>query len=119
MIDHLSSEQISRFIAGDGSSDEAQHARDCKRCAAEVERLNEIFSVFHDSAQQWGERMSGAPAWTKQRGFRTPALGWAIAALLVVLAAIPIYRTMSERPRGGDVEDALLLEQINAHLSRS
>jgi len=51
------------------------------------------------------------------------ALRWALAVAVAALLAIPIYSTMTERRRAGEAlgetADTLLLEEINAHLSRT
>jgi hypothetical protein len=124
MIDHLSSEQVSRFIAGDGTAEETKHASGCAACATEIERLREVFSVFHDSAQEWMQQSGGShlPSPTRAgdepRRFSLYPLRWAFALALAVLVAIPIYKTVTE-PRADDANDAQLLEEINAHLSRT
>jgi len=49
-----------------------------------------------------------------------PRLRWAIAGVvLIILLVIPVYKNAREQKRAREaMEDALLLEQVNASLSR-
>src|SRR4030095_6376630 len=125
MTNHLSSEQISRLLAGDGTSAEEQHAGSCAECEREVSRVGEILLAVSDSVQHW------AHAWTcvpdskflrnRASAWRMGPLRWALAAAAVIIhIVVPLYKNAGHRYREADSsEDAVLLEQVNAHLSRT
>jgi hypothetical protein len=125
MNTHLSEDVISRLIIGNGSSDEQQHVDQCSQCSGELERLKQTLSVFRHSVEHWAEQNGGAVVpespflRTASPAFRIRPLTWVLAAALAVLVAIPIYRNVSEQQREAkSFEDTLLLEQVNAQLSR-
>src|SRR5262249_60727014 len=57
MTSHLSREQSSRLLAGDGTSAEEQHAGSCAECERELSRLQEILLAFSLSVQHWAEAL--------------------------------------------------------------
>lgn len=66
MNPHLSSEQISKCLIGDGVPRETQHVRGCAACTAELGRLESSFSQFRGSIRHWSDRVSvtdGAIPW--------------------------------------------------------
>src|SRR5579863_2585765 len=54
---HLSSDQISKCLIGDGSPEETQHARECSECGAELAGLESSLSQFRTSVRQWSDRV--------------------------------------------------------------
>ena len=123
---HLSSEQISRLIAGAATPQEQQHAGECVQCRAELAQARKTFSDFRDSVREWSERnrRSAIPYGAFQdTTFPTQShlLRWVVfAAALVLLMAIPFYNNAVRHEREAEaLEDTLLLEQVNMHLSRS
>ena len=126
MISHLSTEQISKLLIGEGTPEEEKHAGECAECLVELTRLRETLSAFRDSVQDWAGR-SGRSVLVRSfprsesTGFGMHRFRWALAAAaLIVLVAIPLYRNLMNRHLEKQaVEDMLLLEQVNAHLSRA
>ena len=126
MINHLSSQQISSLMIGQAKPDEAQHAAECSECAAEVLSLRETLAVFGDSVQHWTDCCGGseAPSLTFQRTDSSVLHGhpfrWPLAAVaLILLVLIPVYKNTSEHGLEAQAEDTLLLDQVNAQLSRT
>jgi hypothetical protein len=127
MTNHLSSEQISRLLAGDGTSAEEQHAGSCAECERELSRVRQTLLAFSHSVRHWAEAHTStcvpdseflrnrASAW------RMGPLRWALAAAaVIILIVVPLYKNAGHRYREADSsEDAVLLEQVNAHLSRT
>jgi len=62
---HLSKEQISKYLIGDGSPQETQHVGKCAACSAELARLESSLSQFRSSVRHWSDRVSHA-------GYATP-----------------------------------------------
>jgi hypothetical protein len=124
---HLSPEEISRWMMGERTAQDEEHVRDCWTCSAEVNRMETALGLFQRSAKDWSRERSPEfrNVWSiegARRGVRTLALRWALAGLtLLVLAGIPI-RTLREREqreaRANQI-DAVLLEQVDAEVSRA
>ena len=127
MNGHLSSEQISRWMIGERTDREEEHVRQCSECAAQLAGLGSALALFRDSVRDCGE-MYGHPhvglpsrAQSVRPGFLVGRSRWAsIAAALLLLAAIPIYTTSRDR-RAAEIAraDAVLLEQVDAGISRA
>jgi hypothetical protein len=127
MIRHLSSKQISKLTIEKAAPEEGQHVRDCAECAAELRRVRETLSRFKDSVERWAERSSGSvvPDTAFLEAVKLPVftrrpVRWALAlAVLILVVTIPIYKNITDRQREAEVQDALLLELVNAQLSRT
>jgi protein TonB len=66
MNPHLSGEQISKYLIGDATPQESQHASSCATCGGELARLESSFSQFRGSVRHWSDRRSvtdGAVPW--------------------------------------------------------
>ena len=121
MNGHLSSEQVSRWMIGEPAAAQEEHARQCPECAAKLVGLESAIALFRDSVRDCGEfygrlRVSAAKA-QSVRPYR-----WAsVAAALLLLAAIPMYTSSRERRRAAEMAraDAVLLEQVDAEISRA
>ena len=55
MNQHLTSEQVSRWMVGERTPEEVRHARGCLHCRAELDRLEKALSLFRESGQRWSE----------------------------------------------------------------
>jgi TonB family protein len=56
MNQHLSGEQISKCLIGDGTPQDTQHLRQCAACGAELARLESSFSQFRGSVRRWSDQ---------------------------------------------------------------
>jgi hypothetical protein len=123
---HLSQEQISRWVLGDLTDEETQHVRECAECGRQFTELRETLSLFRDSVNEWAEQehqtripekwsLQAVPHQLVTRPFR-----WAlITALLLVIAAVPVYREVQARQQAvKEREDAILMEKVNEQVSR-
>jgi len=125
MNSHLSLEQISEFLVGNATPEQAQHAANCAECAAELSQLQETLSAFRGSVQHWAKQSGGsvipdrAYLVNEERFYNVHPLRWALAATALIVLAIPVYNDIRNRDRQKQAEDVLLLEQVNAHLSRA
>jgi protein TonB len=52
---HLSSERISKYLAGAATPEESAHARDCAICGAEVARLTSPLALFRSAVRNWSD----------------------------------------------------------------
>ena len=128
MSQHLSSREVSRWMIGERTSRQEQHVRECPECGAELARMEAALALFRGSVRHWSDGQSRAvpPAigsiLSARRGSWAQPLRWAlVAATLLVLAAVPVYRNVQDRQRQAEaaMADALLLEQVDAEVSRA
>ena len=123
-MDHLSTNQVSNFVMGDATPEESRHAAECPECAGKVSQLTETLSVFREAVHQWTHENGGSVfpmrpiVASEPNMFGVRPLRWALALALILLIGFPVYQTINERHRRMEAEDSLLLEQVNAHLSR-
>jgi hypothetical protein len=124
MSPHLSSREISEWVAGTRTPERENHLHECAECRGELTRLQGVLLEFRDSLRDWSAGQAGSsprPVWLTEGPRGAHRLRWALVAVaMILLAAIPIYRSR-ERQRQADtsLEDAVLLEQIDAGVSRS
>jgi len=128
MSRHLSSPEVSQWMIGERTPQQEQHVRQCPECAAELARMEAALALFRGSVRDWSDGQVRVPrplAPTRgSRGYpaRLLPLRWALlAATLLVLAAVPVYRNVQDRQRQAEAAraDALLLEQVDAEVSRA
>ncbi len=126
MNGHLSSDQISRWLIGERTAAEEQHARECPECRAELARLESAIALFRSSArdwsEQWGTSFQAAAGLSPGVGAPRNTWRWAwIAAAALLLAAIPLYTRARDRQRRAERAraDAALIEQVDAGVSRA
>jgi len=127
MNQHLSSEQISKWMSGDRTPQEEQHVRACPECSAEVVRLEATLQLFRGSVRRLSEQQRGIAPQTLRQALpaRSPTvwrLRWALAvAALLIAVAIPLYKGAKNEQRQREMAkaDAALLEQIDAEVSRA
>jgi hypothetical protein len=127
MKGHLSSKKISKYIAGCSSPLEERHVRECRQCAAEIDRIKALFTEFRDSAAAWssGYRSleESEPLRPTERLHRLAAaiLTWKWAATALVLALILfIPKSLNDRRREMEQlkADVQLWEEVDAQISQ-
>ena len=128
MNKHFSSEQISRWMIGERTAQDEEHARQCPECAAKVAGFESAIVLFRESVRACGDsyRRPEIPLLAgvrrARRNFVARPSRWApVAAALVLLAAIPIYTNSRDRRRQAEMAraDAALLEQVDVEISRA
>ena len=68
MIQHLSSQQISKYLIGDVTPEETSHARVCAACRAQLEDLEMSLSDFRGAVRDFSEHASSVRTWGIYRG---------------------------------------------------
>jgi anti-sigma factor RsiW len=126
---HLSSEKISQWIAGDGTPGDREHIQACAECRAEVGKLQNALSSYSGFARDWGRiQAPAAPSLSHLlRGTRRPAhvAGWVGLAAAAAAAILVLFLPRAEESRQipslieDTAQDALLLQQVNARISRT
>jgi hypothetical protein len=118
MNSHLSPEQFSRWMIGERTPLEEQHVRECSQCSAEIGKCQSAIAGFRDSVREWSDQQTVVKPILAGRPTRS--VRWAcIAATLLVLSAIPIYRVEQHRKAERARADAALLEQVDRQVSRA
>jgi len=143
MNEHLSHDQISKWIMGQATPEELRHGMECEQCSAEVNRFRDRISTFRTAMHEWSERevvprLEREPRSSSRYRSQPPILRWALLAMtFAVLVGIPIYQhenspqaTSPSKPSVADsqtqaavdtaenMDDVMLMESVNAHLSR-
>jgi hypothetical protein len=115
MNSHLSLEEIYQWLSGEHREEVEEHFRDCPACKAEIHQFQNALTGFRSSLQQ-----SPVPAINYSR-VRQALPRWILAtAALALLVATPMYwNARQQRAAEQARADELLLERVNASLSRS
>jgi hypothetical protein len=121
MNEHLTSRQVSEFVAGLAGPAIGEHVHQCDVCRSEAERLSDTLGSFRQSVRQWSNEqehrrpviLHSARKATLQR------LGWtaALAACLIAGMAIPHDKGVKPAPARRIISDAELLVQVDRELS--
>ena len=123
MSGHLTSIEISEWLAGIRGADAERHVAECAGCAAELKRAGEPFAQFGAAARAWAAAETpvprvGAVALAARHRRRVVAMRLALAAAAALLIAAPVYR-QHQRAIETARQDEALLEQVQAEVSRS
>jgi hypothetical protein len=99
---HLSEEEISRWVAGEGEADSERHLRECASCAGEVAQTQAALRMFRDSGYRCAEYWQAqSPAQSPARHSRRlwkPLVG-AVAVAAAVVIAFTLRRAPEPEPR--------------------
>jgi hypothetical protein len=127
MSTHLSSEQISRWMAGNGNPEADRHLKECPQCAAEIARLQALLSTFRSSVIEWNALQSSAESpehWMPtehRRRFAGGMLRWGVtAAMLAIVLSVSVWKNYSDGRRVAEAYqvDVQLWEKVNDQISR-
>jgi hypothetical protein len=123
MSGHLSSVEISEWLAGIRASRSERHLAECAGCAAEMERASEPLARFGAATRAWCAAETPVPrlgsvasAVSRRRRFTTMRVALAVAVALLVAA--PVYRQHQHTIETARQDEALL-EQVQTEISRS
>ena len=123
MSGHLSSVEISEWLAGIRTSGAERHLAECAGCAAELERAGEPLARFGAATRAWCAAETPVPrlgsvASAARRRQRFMTMRVALAAAAVLMVAAPVYR-QHQRAIEMARQDEALLEQVQTEISRS
>ena len=122
MNEHLSPEDISRWIAGERTPELQRHAGECEACSARLDLMESAIEEFRGSVHDWSAAQSApAPHIAWDRPVRHLARTWILAAAsLLILASGPVYRHFRQQARAAEMARAdALLRQVDAEISRA
>lgn len=123
MNGHLSSESISKWLAGERQAADELHVAGCPECTGKLAHEQELLAAFGESVRGWSAASERAPAAIRTGAAASPlrVAGWAFAmAALAVCVILPIWKDSRDERREAEQAkaDALLWEQVDAHISR-
>src|SRR5688572_1098961 len=120
MSNHLSTAQISEWIAGERAPENERHLQGCAACRGELAAFESGLVALGQSVRHWAAQQDAGPR-LEIRGRRKLArvsLRWALAAAAVGAAALLPVRWATEARREIALQqDAELLEHIHTQLS--
>jgi anti-sigma factor RsiW len=123
MMHHLSSEQISQWLAGDRAPQLERHLAECPECRAELGKFEATLAQFRGAMRDWSE--SAVPRPWQRPAARSPWLSWPrvalAAAALCFLVAVPVYWNARVREQAAEAAhaDTLLLERVDSAISQA
>lgn len=123
MSGHLSSVEISEWLAGTRTPAAEGHLAECAGCAAELARAAEPLARFGLATRAWCAAETPVPrlgsvATAVRRRHRFTMMRVALVAAAVLLLAAPVYRH-HQRALEMARQDEALLEQVQTEVSRS
>jgi hypothetical protein len=133
---HLSKWDQEEYVLGQRTPEMVSHLAECSVCRAGVARMEHGVTLFKNSAMEWsgeslGSRIQALPMQLPHRQTRRlpfPALKWAIAAILLVLALLPLYllgnrakqqqaAKANKQDMSAPISDDALLQQVDEEVS--
>jgi hypothetical protein len=119
MNSHLSSEELYQWLSGERRDEVEEHFRECPACEAEIRQFQNALTGFRTSLEQFP-----VPAIRYSRVRQTLPRWILAAAAVALLVATPVYWNARQQRAPEPAEDQaksdeLLLERIDASLSRS
>ena len=128
MTAHLSENQFARCLAGQATTAELGHTRECTECESELNRFAEAISMFQgDVRQRVLHRIARRPLVTisKPAAAHTVTRRWvlvaAAAAGLVILPLSEIGKKQSSvlQPISAESDADAVMNRVNLHLART
>jgi hypothetical protein len=122
MNEHLSPEDISRWFAGEPSSDLQRHAGECQECSARLDSMESALAEFRGSAHDWSAAQSAsAPPIAWRPPVLHTARRWVLAATsMLILVSASAYWHTRQQTRAAEMARAdALLVQVDAEISRA
>ena len=122
MNEHLSPEDISRWLAGERRGEPERHAGECEACSARLDRMESAIAEFRGAVHDWSAAQpASAPHIAWRPPIRRMARRWILAtASLLMLVSVPAYWHSRQQARAAEIARAdALLEQVDAEISRA
>jgi hypothetical protein len=124
MNGHLSSVEISEWLAGIRTSGAERHLAECAGCSVELERASGPLARFGAATRAWCAAETPVPRLgsiestvSRRRRFTMMRVAL-VAAAAVLMVAAPVYR-QHQRALEMARQDEALLEQVQTAVSRS
>jgi hypothetical protein len=122
MNEHLSPEDISRWLAGERSSELERHAGECEECSARLDAMESALAEFRGSVQDWSAAQSASAAriaWRPSVRHRVHRYILAAASLSILVSASAYWHSR-QMTRAAEMARAnALLVQVDTEISRA
>jgi hypothetical protein len=123
LTNHLSADQMARWILGRVSPEENAHARNCPQCSRALSGFRDAVGAFKTAMKDWSA-LEAVPALERRANafapwmpWLQPSLRWVLAGMAAVAVVIlPVYSSRELEKKAH--QDALLMDEVAAHLSR-
>ncbi len=127
--EHLSAWEQDEYLMGQQTPAAVQHLAACEDCRLAVGRMEQGMALFRTSAKEWSaETLRTRPAKpvpATRKAIFAPTLGWAVAAILLLMALLPLgwWKPKERQPMTATTKSAVieqddaLLEQVDAQVS--
>jgi hypothetical protein len=124
---HLTSQQVSEWLLGEGRSEVEQHVNSCPKCHAELTRLTTALTQFRSSVRHWSEgqlnpNLSFTPSARQVIPWRNfPRFCLAMAVLvLCIFVSLRVHRLGNEPTNErAATTDITLMNQVDREISRT
>lgn len=121
MNEHLSTAQISEWIAGERAGESERHLRECAACRIELAGFESGLEALGQSVRYWAAQQNVAPSsgiHARVSGARA-SWRWALAAVVVgVMLLLPVRWSREAQREAARQADAEFLAHIDIQLSR-
>ena len=115
MNSHLTSEEMYQWLSGEHGADVEEHFRECTACQTELLQFRSALAGFRTSLEK-----SPVPAVRRKQSSQRLSRWVLASAALSLMVAAPVYwNARQQRAAEQAKADELLLERVNAGLSRS
>jgi hypothetical protein len=122
MNSHLSSPQISEWVAGYRTTECEQHLRECATCSTELAAFESGLSGLGRSVRYWAaqQEIESSRSMPTRSDIGRNRWRWAaVAAAAGALALLPVQWARNAQREAQWAEDAELLSRVNTELSRT
>ena len=117
MKQHLTSRQITEYVAGAAGPGIIGHVSECPACRAETERLADSLALYRQSVTDWSLGMKAVPLRVPDRRLPLRQLVWATALAACLIAGLVLPHAKEPAPR--TISDADLLVQVDRQLAEN
>jgi predicted anti-sigma-YlaC factor YlaD len=115
MNSHLSSEEMYQWLSGEHGADVEEHFRECPACRTELLQFRSALAGFRTSLEN-----SPVPAVRRKQSSQRLSRWVLASAALSLLVAAPVWWSARQQRAAEQAKaDELLLERVQAGLSRS
>ena len=119
---HLSEAALNDVLIGMASPESELHLAVCEACRGRVEGFHSHLTAFNEATLAWSDArpIAAARVAARPQMHRLPlaVAGWAMAVVLLALAALPVWRRIDHVSMGHNTTVALPSEDSQAQIAQ-
>ena len=118
---HLSEDAMNDLLIGLGTAEAEAHLNVCERCRGQMQEFRSDLEAFNQATLLWSEAQPAKKvnvSKTKRGHAIFPALGWALAALAVLLLRIPLINHGTFSPAGSSAAAVAGTQDTEAQIAQ-